>query len=130
MSGSLNIGSIAESITSSFTNLTKLITASSYLAGLGFSVGAIAKFKAHKDNPTQIPIGTPIALVAVSAILTYLPSLEAKAAAAGVTASEVKAAAAEAGITQAKVEAKASAAGVTSSEISAAESALKAKLSK
>lgn len=73
--GSLTIGGMASSITKSFTNLAKLITAGSYLAGLGFSIGAIMKFKQHKDNPTQIPIGTPIALVFIAAALLFLPSI-------------------------------------------------------
>nr|WP_199484697.1 type IV secretion protein IcmD [Legionella drancourtii] len=73
--GSLTIGGMASSITASFTNLTKLITSGSYLAGLGFSIGAIMKFKQHKDNPTQIPIGTPIALVFIAAALLFLPTI-------------------------------------------------------
>jgi intracellular multiplication protein IcmD len=73
--GSMTIGAMASSITGSFTNLTKLITAGSYLAGLGFSIGAIMKFKQHKDNPTQIPIGTPIAVVFIAAALLFLPSI-------------------------------------------------------
>lgn len=73
--GNMTIGAMASSITGSFTNLTKLITAGSYLAGLGFSIGAIMKFKQHKDNPTQIPIGTPIALVFIAAALLFLPSI-------------------------------------------------------
>ncbi|WP_040916239.1 hypothetical protein [Legionella tunisiensis] len=72
---SSTIGSMASQITASFTNLAKLITAGSYLAGLGFSIGAIMKFKQHKDNPTQIPIGTPIALVFIAAALLFLPSI-------------------------------------------------------
>lgn len=71
----LTIGKMASSITQSFTNLTKLITAGSYLAGLGFSIGAIMKFKQHKDNPTQITIGTPIALVFIAAALLFLPTI-------------------------------------------------------
>ena len=71
----LTLGSMASQITNSFKQLTKLITAGSYLAGLGFSIGAIMKFKQHKDNPTQIPIGTPIALVFISAALLFLPSI-------------------------------------------------------
>lgn len=73
--GNMTVGAMASSITGSFTNLTKLITAGSYLAGLGFSIGAIMKFKQHKDNPTQIPIGTPIALVFIAAALLFLPSI-------------------------------------------------------
>ena len=71
----LTLGAMASQITTSFKQLTKLITAGSYLAGLGFSIGAIMKFKQHKDNPTQIPIGTPIALVFIAAALLFLPSI-------------------------------------------------------
>jgi len=71
----LTIGGMASSIIGSFTNLAKLITAGSYLAGLGFAVGAIMKFKQHKDNPTQITIGTPIALTFVAASLLFLPTI-------------------------------------------------------
>jgi hypothetical protein len=69
----INIGDVAESITDSFDALTKLITAGSYVAGFAFMITAIMKFKAHKDNPTQIPIGTPIALVFIAAALVLLP---------------------------------------------------------
>lgn len=70
-----SLGSVAQNISSNLTNLSKLITAGSYVAGLGFSIGAIMKFKQHKDNPTQIPIGTPIALVFIAAALLFLPSI-------------------------------------------------------
>ena len=69
------IGDVASQITRSFTQIAKLITAGSYLAGLGFSIGAIMKFKQHKDNPTQIPVGTPIALLFIAAALLFLPSI-------------------------------------------------------
>lgn len=72
---STSLGSMASSIVDSFTSLARLITAGSYLAGLGFSIGAIMKFKQHKDNPSQIPIGTPIALVFIAAALLFLPSI-------------------------------------------------------
>ena len=74
-SSSSTIGTIASNITATFKSVTKLITACSYMAGLGFAVGAIMKFKQHKDNPTQIPIGTPIALVAIAGALLFLPSI-------------------------------------------------------
>ena len=69
------LGNMASSMVGSFGSVAKLITAGSYLAGLGFSVGAIMKFKQHKDNPTQIPIGTPIALVFIAAALLFLPTI-------------------------------------------------------
>lgn len=70
-----DIGKMASTIVSSFSSLTKLITAGSYLAGLGFAIGAIMKFKQHKDNPTQITIGQPIGLLFVAAALLFLPSI-------------------------------------------------------
>lgn len=69
------IGGVAATATSNLESIAKLITAASYVAGMAFAVGAIVKFKAHKDNPTQIPIGTPIALLFVGAALIFIPSV-------------------------------------------------------
>ncbi len=71
----LSIGGVAAKVTDSMGDLAKLITAGSYVAGFGFAVGAILKFKAHKDNPTQIPVGTPIALIFIAAALIFLPAI-------------------------------------------------------
>jgi intracellular multiplication protein IcmD len=69
------VGGVAAMVTSNFANLAKLITAGAYVAGMAFAVGAVVKFKAHKDNPTQIPIGTPIALLFVGAALIFVPTI-------------------------------------------------------
>lgn len=71
----MTLGNMASQIIKSFASLTKLITAGAYLAGMGFAVGGIMKFKQHKDNPTQITIGQPIALVFVAAALIFLPTI-------------------------------------------------------
>lgn len=70
-----NIGDVAQNVTDTFTQMAQLITAASYIAGLGFAVGSILKFKAHKDNPQQITVGVPIALMFVAAALIFLPSM-------------------------------------------------------
>lgn len=70
-----NIGDVADSITEAFATLAKLITAASYVTGFGILIAEIAKFRAHKDNPTQVPIGTPIALLFVGAALLFLPTI-------------------------------------------------------
>ena len=70
-----NLGKVASTITSSFGQLAKLITAGAYMAGIGFCMASMLKFKAHKDNPTQIPIGTPIALLFIGAALIFLPNI-------------------------------------------------------
>lgn len=72
---SLTLGGMADSIIESFTSLTKLITAGSYIAGLGFSIGGIMKFKQHKDNPTNITIGQPITFILIAAALLFLPTI-------------------------------------------------------
>jgi intracellular multiplication protein IcmD len=69
------IGGVATQVTSNLTGLAKLITAGSYVAGLGFGVASVVKFKGHKDNPTQVPIGMPIALLFVAAALIFIPSV-------------------------------------------------------
>jgi intracellular multiplication protein IcmD len=74
-SSSLTLGGMASEIIGSFTSLTKLITSAAYLAGLGFMVGAIFKFKQHKDTPQQITIGQPIALLIVGASLLFMPTI-------------------------------------------------------
>ncbi len=70
-----SLGGISAQIYGNFANLAKLITAGSYIAGLGFAIASIMKFKAHKDNPTQVPVGTPAALVFIAASLLFLPSI-------------------------------------------------------
>lgn len=71
----VTLGNMATSIVNTFESVGRAITGASYVAGLAFSIGAILKFKQHKDNPTQIPIGTPISLVFISAALLFLPSV-------------------------------------------------------
>ena len=69
------IGGLANNITSNFQAIGNLFIGAAYIAGMGFGVAAIFKFKQHKDNPTQIPIGTPFALLGVSVMLVFLPGL-------------------------------------------------------
>jgi len=69
------LGTAGETNLSSPGSITQLISAASYVAGLAFSMAAILKFKSHKDNPTQVPIGTPIALIFIAAALLFLPTV-------------------------------------------------------
>lgn len=72
---SAGIGGVAAKVQTNLANVARLITALAYVGGMAFAIGAIAKFKAHKDNPTQIPIGTPIALLFIGAALIFIPSV-------------------------------------------------------
>ena len=69
------LGKIAGNITDSFSNIGKLMVAVAYIGGFGFVIAGIFKFKQHKDNPTQIPMGTPIAMVLIGIALIFMPTL-------------------------------------------------------
>lgn len=70
-----SLGDVAARVTGSFTDLTKLISGGAYVAGFAIAMVGIFKLKAHKDNPTQIPISTGLALIFVGAALVFLPGL-------------------------------------------------------
>ena len=70
-----NLGDIANNVTNTMTNVAKLIAAASYVAGVGFALAGMVKFKAHRDNPTQVPLSAPIVLLVVAAGLIFLPSI-------------------------------------------------------
>ncbi len=73
--GASTFGGMASTLNDQFTAIGNLMLNTAYIAGLGFGIAAIFKFKQHKDNPTQVPIGTPFALLAVSVLLVFLPGL-------------------------------------------------------
>jgi hypothetical protein len=56
----------------SFDKLTRLTFAVGYLAGVGLTVAAILKLKAHKDNPRQTVLGKPTALVFIGASIPFI----------------------------------------------------------
>jgi intracellular multiplication protein IcmD len=70
-----SLGDIASNVTGTMSNVAKLITAGSYVAGVAFALMGMLKFKAHKDNPQQTPLSQPIVLLAIAAGLVFLPSL-------------------------------------------------------
>lgn len=69
------LDAIANNITGALPAFVNLIIAACYVAGMALAGAAILKFKAHKDNPTQVPLGTPIALLFIGAALLWLPSI-------------------------------------------------------
>ena len=70
-----DIGGMAGTLNKNLTNVANLIGSVAYVAGMGFGVAAVFKFKQHRDSPTQIPIGTPFAMLGVAVALIYIPSL-------------------------------------------------------
>lgn len=74
------LGDMFTNLGQSFPNFGRLLVASSYVSGIGFGIASAYKFKQYKDNPTQIPIGTPVALIIVSTLLIFMPTLARPAA--------------------------------------------------
>jgi intracellular multiplication protein IcmD len=71
----MNAAQVASTVTANFGGLVKLITAVGYIAGVLFAFGAIMQFKAHKENPSQVPLGKPVTQLAVAIGLFALPSI-------------------------------------------------------
>lgn len=58
-----------------FSAIANLMGGFAYVMGLAFGVAAVLKFKQHRDSPTQVQIGHPIAYLATSVGLVFFPSL-------------------------------------------------------
>jgi len=69
------ITGIAKRVTGLTSTLANMMIAISYIAGIGFVLASLFKFKQHKDNPTQIPLGTPLAMLVIGIILVFLPAI-------------------------------------------------------
>ena len=75
LAGDKSISDIAKTVSGTFESLGNLMIGGSYLAGFGLTVAAIFKFKQHKDNPQQVPMGTPITMLLVGIALIFLPNI-------------------------------------------------------
>ncbi|MFZ6639478.1 hypothetical protein ACO0LL_07015 [Undibacterium sp. TC4M20W] len=73
--GAKSIGQVAMTASDSINGVQVMIQGACYMAGVALAGGSMFKFKAHKDNPQQTPLSTPIVMLAVAAGLLYLPSL-------------------------------------------------------
>jgi len=69
------IGTVAQNVTTTLSNVAKLITALSYVLGTALAIIAIMKFKAHKEAPTQVPLSTAVFLLLVSILLIFSPTV-------------------------------------------------------
>lgn len=70
-----DIGDVFYNLAGQYSSIGLLIVAVSAISGLGFGIAAAYKFKQYKDNPTQIPIGTPVALLVVSVLMWFMPAI-------------------------------------------------------
>lgn len=73
--GSDTLGVVIGRVEKSVSAISRFMVLISYVAGLGFAMAGVLQFKAHKDNPTQVPLSKPIVYVCVAAFLLFLPQL-------------------------------------------------------
>ena len=71
----VTVNDIADNIIGQLGAAKDLVIYGAYSAGLGFLVATFYKFKQHKDNPTQVPIGNPITMLAIAVLLLFLGNL-------------------------------------------------------
>jgi intracellular multiplication protein IcmD len=69
------VGAIAKTVTTNLASVANLIGAAAYVSGIAFALTGLMKFKAHKDQPQQVPLSQPIVLIMIAAGLIFLPSM-------------------------------------------------------
>ena len=70
-----DLSGIAGNVATNVKALGSMLVIIAYVAGLGFALAGVLQFKAHKDNPAQVPLSKPVVYIAVSAGLLFLPAL-------------------------------------------------------
>ena len=70
-----DIGDIADNLTFQIKDMHNTIIVIAYVAGFGFMIASMFKFKQHKESPQQVPIGGGIALFVVAVLLVFMPAL-------------------------------------------------------
>lgn len=64
-----------DNIQQTFELLASVMSKVAYTCGSGFVMMGLFKIKAYKDNPAQIPLSTPFALMAIGSGLLFLPTV-------------------------------------------------------
>ena len=70
-----DLKSIITNIMDNFQSVGQLIVAIAYVAGIALVIVGIFKLKQHRDNPQQVPMSTPITIIAVGVLLIFFPSI-------------------------------------------------------
>ena len=70
-----DLTSLSDQTIGQIRSVATLIIVVSYVAGVGFMLAGIVQFKAHKDNPAQVPLSKPIVYLIVGACLLFLPTV-------------------------------------------------------
>ena len=67
------LSSIAGNIDTSVVSIASILEDVSLISGVGFVLTSFYSFHTHKNNPTQVPITKPIALLFIGAMMMVFP---------------------------------------------------------
>ena len=70
-----DIFSVITQFAEDMSSIKTLIVYFGGVIGLAMLFAGLLKLKQHKDNPTQVPIGTPLVLMAIASLMIFLSSL-------------------------------------------------------
>ncbi len=70
-----DLSKVIGNVQTNIGSLAPLLSLISYIAGIAFCIAGIVQFKAHKDNPAQVPLSKPLVYLGVGAALLFLPSI-------------------------------------------------------
>ena len=70
-----DLGDVSCLIISQMDDIAALFVALSFICGIATVINSLFKFKQQRENPTQIPIATPIVMFFAGIFLIYIPSL-------------------------------------------------------
>jgi len=70
-----DLKTVSNRIQENIVVVANLLVIVAYVSGVGFALAGIVQFKAHKDNPAQVPLSKPLVYIAVGAFLLFLPQL-------------------------------------------------------
>ena len=75
LADTITMASMATSINDTSTALSTIISDTSLVTGVGFTMCSFFKFHQHKLNPTQVPLSQGCTLLLIGAGLCFLPLL-------------------------------------------------------
>ena len=70
-----DLNAVTTQLTGQMPGVTNVLSAISYIAGVGFGIKGALKLKEHNESKGQVPISGPITLFIVAAILLALPTM-------------------------------------------------------
>ena len=68
-----SLGGMANAALAPVVGVGKILSDLSIVAGIGLLFGSVVQYRAHRENPTQVRLSTPVFLIIAGAALILLP---------------------------------------------------------